>query len=176
MLLVCPWLHDCNFRASALNSESSPALKACKGGSDRMRFEDMVVYLADGVPEQKTRDAVKHAGSRLTSDLHMPQSVRSRPLALESLTFPLKSIFIDPQATCKCHGGRRCNGRLPHRSISGGLRRRVAHPQWSLICNTVQRKFRQVNHGTCLLRYQGWPRCLSCLQAPRLPFAISPRP
>ena len=43
-----------------------------------MGFEDMVVYLADGVPEQQTRDAVKHAGSRLTSDLHMPQSSVSR--------------------------------------------------------------------------------------------------
>ena len=58
-----------------------------------MRFEDMVVYLADGVPEQKTRDAVKHAGSRLTSDLHMPQSVRSRPLSTGIFDVSIKVYF-----------------------------------------------------------------------------------
>ena len=44
------------------------------------------MYLADDVPEQRTRDAVKAAGSRMTSDLYKPQRYikddRSNPLEI----------------------------------------------------------------------------------------------
>ena len=38
-----------------------------------MDFADMRVYVAKDVPEQRTRDAVKQAGARVTTDLHRPQ-------------------------------------------------------------------------------------------------------
>ena len=39
------------------------------GGTDRMKFADMVVYIGKKVSEQKTRDAVKSLGSRVTTNL-----------------------------------------------------------------------------------------------------------
>ena len=40
------------------------------GGTDRMKFSQMVVYVGKNVPEQKARDAIKAVGSRVTTNLH----------------------------------------------------------------------------------------------------------
>ena len=56
------------------------------GGSERMKFSDMVVFVGKNVPEQAARDAVKRCGARLTTNLQRPQSRVGVPVAKSVLS------------------------------------------------------------------------------------------